>query len=313
MSEREIAVCVHGLTKSYGRTQVLKGVDFEINEGSVFCLLGSNGAGKTTIIHILATLLKPDGGEASICGYDIVREAKEVRRHFSLTGQYAAVDELLTARENLIMIGRLFHIPCPKQKADGLLARFRLTADANKKVSAYSGGMRRRLDIAMSLTSNPEIIFLDEPTTGLDPQNRLELWRIIRELAHSGVTIFLTTQYLEEAERLADTIAILDGGRIVKLGTPDELKSLNAGSNLIFYFATSGDLSSAKQCLDGYSCVADENTLALSVGTDGDVAVVTEIIGRLSGVDVAQMEQKRASLEDIFLQVVGNQEGRSDE
>lgn len=182
MNERKLTILVRGLAKSYGKKKVLENVDFEIPTGSVFCLLGSNGAGKTTIINILSTLLKPDSGEARICSFDVVKQAAEARRHFSLTGQFAAVDELLTGRENLIMAARLFHRPNPKQKSDELLERFGLTSEANKKVSAYSGGMRRRLDIAMSLTASPEVIFLDEPTTGLDPQNRLELWRMAMSL-----------------------------------------------------------------------------------------------------------------------------------
>ncbi|MDR1321325.1 MAG: ATP-binding cassette domain-containing protein [Gracilibacteraceae bacterium] len=304
MNEREIAVSVRGLTKNYGKSQVLKGVDFEIPKGSVFCLLGSNGAGKTTIIHILTTRLKPNAGEARICGYDAVKQPAKARRHFSLTGQYAAVDELLTARENLIMIGRLFHIQNPKQKADELLRRFGLTADAHKAVSAYSGGMRRRLDIAMSLTADPEIIFLDEPTTGLDPQNRLEMWQIVRELTKSGITIFLTTQYLDEAERLADTIAILNDGKIVKQGTPEGLKSLIVGSSLVLYFETAADLAKAKERLDGSSLSADNDALTLSITTDGRMKAVAEIIDRLSDLSVTQMEQKRASIEDVFLQLV---------
>jgi ABC-2 type transport system ATP-binding protein len=308
MTQRDSVVSVRGLTKSYGKAQILKGVDFEIPKGSVFCLLGSNGAGKTTIIHILTTLLKPNAGEAWICGYDVMRQSAEVRRHFSLTGQYAAVDELLTARENLIMIGRLFHVQNPKQKADELLVRFGLTADAHKVVSAYSGGMRRRLDIAMSLTANPEIIFLDEPTTGLDPQNRLEMWRIVRELTKSGITIFLTTQYLDEAERLADTIAILNDGKIVKQGTPEELKSLIAGSSLVLYFETSTDLSKAKERLAGFSLSADNDVLTLSLTTDGNMSATADILNRLSDLTVTQMEQKRASIEDVFLQFVTTKE-----
>lgn len=307
------AISVSGLTKRYGKSQVLCGVDFEIAPGEVFCLLGSNGAGKTTIINILATLLRADSGTAQICGFDVNRQAREVRRHFSLTGQYAAVDELLTARENLIMAGRLFHIQNSHQKADELLERFGLAADAHKKVAAYSGGMRRRLDIAMSLTGSPEIIFLDEPTTGLDPQNRLELWRIVRELCASGITIFLTTQYLEEAERLADTIAILHNGRIVRSGTPDELKSLSTGSNLTFSFGRPAAFAAARQQLAGYKCNADEGALTLTVRTDGSMAAVAELIGRLAGIEVAQMEQSRASLEDVFLQLVAGGEDRTHE
>ena len=308
MGGEEAAVFARGLTKGYGKSEVLKGVDLEIPHGSVFCLLGPNGAGKTTVISILATLLRPDGGEARICGYDVVRQAAEARRHFSLTGQYAAVDELLTARENLVMIGRLFHIQDPKRKADELLEQFGLTADAHKVVSAYSGGMRRRLDIAMSLTADPEVIFLDEPTTGLDPQSRLETWGTVRELADGGTTVFLTTQYLDEAERLADTIAILNGGKIAEQGTPEELRSLVARSSLVLSFATPADCLAATERLAGYA-FSVEHTVALSVATDGSMAATMDVLERLSGLNVAQMEQKRASIEDVFLEFVAGKGG----
>lgn len=217
---------VNGLQKSYKTLPVLKGVDFEVAKGSIFALLGSNGAGKTTIVRILTTLLKQDGGTATVNGYDVVSRPDSVRQCISLTGQFAAVDEMLTGRENLVMIARLRHLKTPGQIADDLLKRFGLTEAANRRVSTYSGGMRRRLDIAMSLIGRPALIFLDEPTTGLDPEARIEVWKVIKELAEGGTTIFLTTQYLEEAEQLADQIAILHEGRIIARGTLAELKSL---------------------------------------------------------------------------------------
>jgi ABC-2 type transport system ATP-binding protein len=218
------AIQVKGLQKSYKNLQVLKGVDFEVERGCIFALLGSNGAGKTTIIKILATLLKPDGGTAAINGFDVVSNPAEVRRSISLTGQFAAVDEILTGRENVVMIAKLRHLDNPNQVADGLLNRFGLTEAASRRVSTYSGGMRRRLDIAMSLVGQPQLIFLDEPTTGLDPEARLEVWRVVKEMAAIGTTVFLTTQYLEEAEQLADQIAILHEGRIIASGTLADLK-----------------------------------------------------------------------------------------
>lgn len=220
------AIQVQGLQKSYKKLHVLKGVDFEVKKGSIFALLGSNGAGKTTIVRILTTLLKQDGGTASVNGFDVALKPDNVRQSISLTGQFAAVDEVLTGRENLSMIARLRHLENPHQVADDLLNRFGLTESADRGVSTYSGGMRRRLDIAMSLIGKQQIIFLDEPTTGLDPEGRLEVWKIVEELANNGTTVFLTTQYLEEAEQLADRIAILHEGKIIANGTLADLKKL---------------------------------------------------------------------------------------
>ncbi|MEK4058397.1 MULTISPECIES: ABC transporter ATP-binding protein [Paenibacillus] len=222
----DIAIQVKDLKKSYKTTEVLKGVNFEARRGEIFALLGSNGAGKTTIVKTLTTLLKQDGGTAFVNGFDVASKPDHVRQSISLTGQFAAVDEILTGRENLIMIARLRHLTNPIQIADDLLNRFGLTEAANRKVSTYSGGMRRRLDIAMSLVGKPQLIFLDEPTTGLDPEGRNEVWKTVKELANNGTTVFLTTQYLEEAEQLADQIAILHEGRIIASGTVAELKKL---------------------------------------------------------------------------------------
>ncbi len=220
------SIQVHGLQKSYDKLQVLKGVDLAVEKSCIFALLGSNGAGKTTMIKILTTLLKADGGTAIVNGFDVAAKPGDVRQSISLTGQFAAVDEILTGRENVIMIARLRHLSNPRQIADDLLDRFGLTDAADRRVSTYSGGMRRRLDIAMSLVGKPQIIFLDEPTTGLDPEARLEVWKTVKELAHNGTTVFLTTQYLEEAEQLADRIAILHEGKIIANGTLADLKKL---------------------------------------------------------------------------------------
>ena len=222
----EKSIQVKGLQKSYKQIHVLKGVDFEVDKGSIFALLGSNGAGKTTIIKILTTLLKQDSGTATVNGFDVSENSDDVRQSISLTGQFTAVDEILTGRENLIMIAKLRHLKNPLQVADGLLNRFGLADAADRRVSTYSGGMRRRLDIAMSLVGKPQLIFLDEPTNGLDPEARLEVWKSVEELADHGTTVFLTTQYLEEAEQLADQIAILHDGRIIADGTFADLKKL---------------------------------------------------------------------------------------
>ncbi|WP_157244980.1 ABC transporter ATP-binding protein [Nonomuraea typhae] len=220
------AIRVQGLQKAYKTLQVLRGVDFEVARGSVFALLGSNGAGKTTAVRILSTLLKADGGTARVNGFDVAQRAADVRESISLTGQFAAIDEILTGRENLMLVAKLRHLKNPGTIADDLLRRFSLTEAGARKASTYSGGMRRRLDIAMSLVGNPPVVFLDEPTTGLDPQARLEVWQTVRELAGRGTTVLLTTQYLDEAEQLADRIAILHQGRIIVNGTLAELKQL---------------------------------------------------------------------------------------
>jgi ABC-2 type transport system ATP-binding protein len=215
-----------GIKKAYKEVEVLKGVDLEVEQGGVFALLGSNGAGKTTMIRIMATLLKADSGSVVINGYDISKNPGDIRGCISLTGQFAAIDEILTGRENLQMIAKLRHLKNPNQVADELIRRFSMSEAADRRVSTYSGGMKRRIDIAMSLVGNPKIIFLDEPTTGLDPEARLEVWKLVKELSMAGTTVFLTTQYLEEAEQLADKIAILHGGRIIALDTLTGLKKL---------------------------------------------------------------------------------------
>jgi len=224
--DRRPAIRLENVEKSYGKLHVLRGVTFEVAPGSVFALLGSNGAGKTTIVRILSTLLTADAGIAAVNGSDVATEPRRVREAISLTGQFAAVDEILTGRENLVLVAKLRHLSSPGRIADDLLARFDLADAASRRVSTYSGGMRRRLDIAMSLIGTPAVVFLDEPTTGLDPEARIEVWRIIRKLAEAGTTVLLTTQYLDEAEQLADRIAILHEGRIIANGTLTELKRL---------------------------------------------------------------------------------------
>ena len=222
----DAAIRVRGLEKSFRDVQVLRGIDFEVATGTIFALLGSNGAGKTTLVRILSTLVKADAGTVTVHGFDVATEPSDVRESISLTGQFAAVDDVLTGRENLVLVARLRHLETPREVAEGLLARFGLADAADRKVSTYSGGMRRRLDIAMSLIGDPSVIYLDEPTTGLDPQARIEVWQTIKELARGGTTVVLTTQYLDEAEQLADRIAILHQGTIIQNGTLAELKRL---------------------------------------------------------------------------------------
>lgn len=226
MTMQSQTIRVRGLEKSYGQLDVLRGVDFDVARGSIFALLGSNGAGKTTVVRILSTLLRADAGVANVNGFDVATQGSEVRQAISLTGQFAAVDEMLSGWENLVLVARLRHLDDPDLVADELLARFSLTDAGARKVSTYSGGMRRRLDIAMSLIGNPPVIFLDEPTTGLDPQARIEVWQTVKDLAQGGTTVLLTTQYLDEAEQLADRIAILHKGRIIVNGTLAELKQM---------------------------------------------------------------------------------------
>ncbi|REF99570.1 ABC-2 type transport system ATP-binding protein [Asanoa ferruginea] len=250
------AIHVQGLEKSYKELHVLRGVDFDVARGSIFALLGSNGAGKTTVVRILATLLKADAGTAGVNGFDVASQAADVRESISLTGQFAAVDEILTGRENLVLIARLRHLKEPGAIADELLRRFSLTEAGSRRVATYSGGMRRRLDISMSLIGNPPVIFLDEPTTGLDPEARIEVWQAIRELAAGGTTVLLTTQYLDEAEQLADRIAILHEGRIIVNGTLAELKALLPPAKVEYiekqptledvFFAVVGDTTKTK-------------------------------------------------------------------
>lgn len=220
------ALEIVGLMKSFGDHAVLKGVDLSVPTGSIYALLGSNGAGKTTAVKILSTLLKADGGSAAVNGYDVATQPAQVREAISLTGQFAAVDEVLTGHENLVLVAELRHLPDPRRTADDLLARFDLTDAGGRRAATYSGGMRRRLDIAMSLVGHPSVLFLDEPTTGLDPQSRIEVWKTVQELAGGGTTVFLTTQHLDEAEHLADRVAILHAGRIIADGTVAELKQL---------------------------------------------------------------------------------------
>lgn len=311
MEQTETIISVSSLEKSFKGIQVLKGVDFSISKGSIFTLLGSNGAGKTTTVKILSTLIKPDGGKAEICGYDVVRQGMKVRKHISLTGQYAAVDEVLTGRENLRMIGALRHLPDRNKKADELLESFNLVDAGGRRVSTYSGGMRRRLDLAMSLLGNPSVIFLDEPTTGLDPQSRLAMWKIIKALAAAGTTVFLTTQYLEEAEQLADHIAILNDGLIVAEGTPGALKKRIPQGTVELTFYSENEMEKACGLLKEYQVSKYKETLTITIMTDGSVKQLTDLLNHINnaGISVSGFTQKLPTLEDVFLKLVSKKEG----
>jgi ABC-2 type transport system ATP-binding protein len=301
----DMAIEASGLAKSYRDVRVLDGVDLNIPRGSVFALLGPNGAGKTTAVRILATLTEADAGQARVAGFDVRRERSAVRRRISLTGQFAALDDAQTGEENLRMMGRLARLSRAeaRQRATELIQRFDLTAAARRRAGTYSGGMRRRLDIAASLVGRPSVIFLDEPSTGLDPQSRLTMWQVVEGLAAEGVTVFLTTQYLEEAERLAETIAVLDGGRIIAQGTAAELKQRVAAQRLDLTGASEAAYDDLTRHFGERAIHRDHASLTLGVPTDGSAAEVRALLdtadpGRTL---VASFAVQTASLDDVFL------------
>jgi ABC-2 type transport system ATP-binding protein len=299
-----------GLTKSFRDSRVLDGVNLSVQAGEVLALLGPNGAGKTTTVRILATLLAPDAGAARVAGFDIRDAPAQVRKRLSLTGQYATVDDLQTGMENLVMIGRLRGLGprAARARAGELLAAFDLTAAANKRVGSYSGGMRRRLDLAASLVTQPEVLFLDEPTTGLDPRSRQAVWRIVADLASAGVTVLLTTQYLEEADALADRIAVLDGGRIIAEGTARELKARIADSRLDLVATDLTAYETLRDALGDRVTAADPCALALSVGSDGSASHVRAVLDEIDPARalLTRFDVHRASLDDVFLALTGN-------
>ncbi|RSM35078.1 daunorubicin resistance protein DrrA family ABC transporter ATP-binding protein [Amycolatopsis balhimycina DSM 5908] len=302
----DLAIMASGLRKAYQDKVVLDGIDLDVRAGSVFSLLGPNGAGKTTTVNVLTTLAGADGGSVRVAGHDVATEAKAVRAAIGVTGQFAAVDELLTGQENLQLMVDLHRGPAGKRTVDELLERFELTESARKPASTYSGGMRRKLDLAMTLVGHPRIIFLDEPTTGLDPRSRRTMWSLIRELVADGVTIFLTTQYLEEADQLADRIAVLDQGRLVAQGTPDELKRRIPGTHVRLRFTTAAELDAAARVLAGST--RDDEGMVLRVPGDGGTKSLRTLLDRLDEYAIAagELSVHTPDLDDVFLALTGH-------
>ncbi|MCI3928458.1 ATP-binding cassette domain-containing protein [Streptomyces sp. AN091965] len=299
------AIAVSGLRKTYGDKAVLDGIDFDVAAGSVFSMLGPNGAGKTTTVNVLATLARPDAGTVRVAGHDVATATKQVRAAIGVTGQFAAVDELLTGRENLRMMADLKRVRSGRRVVGELLDRFDLAESADKLAATYSGGMRRKLDLAMTLVGSPRIIFLDEPTTGLDPRSRRTMWGIVRELVAEGTTLFLTTQYLEEADQLADRIVVLDHGRLVAQGTPEELKRQVPGTHVRLCFADRSGLDAAARVLAG--AARDEQELILRVPSDGESKSLRALLDRLDqhAINAQEFSVHTPDLDDVFLALTG--------
>ncbi|MBF6229104.1 MULTISPECIES: ATP-binding cassette domain-containing protein [Nocardia] len=306
-SNRPPAITATGLRKSYGDHQVLAGIDLRVDAGTIFALLGPNGAGKTTTVQILSTMIAADAGELRVAGHDVGREPDEVRAAIGVTGQFAAVDNLLTGEENLAMMAVLHHLGRRerKERVSRLIEQFDLVDAARRPASTYSGGMRRRLDIAMGLVGDPQVLFLDEPTTGLDPRSRRAVWRLVRELVAGGTTVFLTTQYLEEADQLADQIALIDGGKVVAQGTPEQLKRLVPGGHVNLRFTDARALAAAAQLLG--ATTRDEDELTLQIPSDGGIDTLHTLLDRLSAASIqaAELSIHTPDLDDVFLALTG--------
>jgi ABC-2 type transport system ATP-binding protein len=302
------AIVATGLHKSYGKKVVLDGIDLDIPEGTIFALLGPNGAGKTTAVRILSTYIRADGGEARVAGHDLAKEPDAVRTAIGVTGQFSAVDKLLTGEENLLLMADLHHLGNRqgRRRVAELLKQFDIVEAGPKSVSTYSGGMQRRLDLAMTLIGNPRIIFLDEPTTGLDPTSRRMMWQIIRELASGGVTIFLTTQYLDEADHLADRVAVLDKGKLVAEGTPQELKRRIPGGHVRLQFTDATVLANAARIFGEVS--RDDDALTLQIPTDGGVSSVRALLDQLhrENIEVEALTVHTADLDDVYFALTGH-------
>lgn len=311
MSMNESVIEIKNLKKSFGKVSVLDGINLTVKRGTMLALLGPNGAGKTTTVRILSTLLKPDSGEVFVNGFNVSTEADKVRHTIGLTGQYAAIDELLTGRENLEMMGRLYHLGKAKSKARAteLLAQFDITDAADRPAKTYSGGMRRRLDLAASLVATPPVIFLDEPTTGLDPRSRLTMWSVIEELMKKGATILLTTQYLEEADKLANQIAVLDKGRIIAQGTADELKAKVGNERTEITIERAEDFSRARKLFEPRGAQSNEAEKSISIPTDGSVGAIKMILDTLTKeqIEIDAMSVHKPTLDDVFLKLTGHE------
>lgn len=313
MTNQRPAILVEGLRKRFGTNEALRGLDLSVEEGTVLGLLGPNGAGKTTAVRILATLLPPDAGRAEVAGFDVVTQADALRSHIGLTGQYAAVDEYLTGRENLEMVGRLYHLPKrqARQRAEELLVRFDLADAAHRIAKTYSGGMRRRLDLAASLIMSPPVLFLDEPTTGLDPRSRMAMWEVIGELVAGGTTLLLTTQYMEEADQLAHRIAVIDHGRVIAEGTADELKARIGGERLAITVARGSDLDAARRALTPYGAgemYIDAARRTLLVPVTNGARLLANVIRDLdaAAVHLDDFGLRRPTMDDVFLTLTGH-------
>lgn len=314
MAHAPAAIEAEGLRKNYKDQEVLKGIDLHVPAGTVLGLLGPNGAGKTTTVRILSTLLRLDGGRATVCGFDVSKDPREVRRRIGLSGQYAAVDEELSGRENLVLLGRLLHLgtAAARARAEEMLSRFHLSDAGDKPLREYSGGMRRRLDLASTLVGSPEVIFLDEPTTGLDPKSRLDLWAVVRELVAEGVTVLLTTQYLEEADELADRIAVIDKGAVVAEGSSDELKRRVGEERLEITFADPADVPAALTALSGVlvgELTRDDHKGVLGIQLQDGLAGIARAADALhrAGIPVSDFAQRRPSLDEVFLTLTDHQ------
>jgi ABC-2 type transport system ATP-binding protein len=319
MGDLQTAIEAEGLHKAYGKTVALRGLDLTVERGTILGVLGPNGAGKTTTVRILATLLRPDAGRATVDGYDVVLQAPKVRSRIGLTGQFAAIDDLLTGRENLELVGTLSHLGSQevRQRASQLLERFRLSDAASRLARTYSGGMRRRLDLAASLLAAPSILFLDEPTTGLDPRSRMEIWEVIRELVAEGTTVLLTTQYLEEADQLADRIVVVDGGRVIASGTAADLKSRVGGERVELVLGDSSDLAQASEILSALSAgrvTTDHDSRRLTMPVSAGASALPSIIRGLddSGVRIVDIALRQPTLDDAFLILTGQDDARTD-
>ena len=316
MNELKNIIEVKNLTKSYGSNNVLKGINLKVEKGSMLALLGPNGAGKTTIVRILSTLLSHNSGSVEVGGYDVTKQADQVRNIIGLTGQSAAVDELLTGRENLVMMGRLYRLTkeCAKARAQELLEEFDLLDAADRITKTYSGGMRRRLDLAVSPIATPPIIFLDEPTTGLDPRSRLAMWAIIKKLLQNNTTILLTTQYLEEADQLADRIAVIDGGKVIAEGTAKELKSKVGKDRLELTLDNAEKLTKAKKILSKYTTTINEKDFTICAVIEDTDIDVQDILRRLSKADInlVSLAVHKPTLDDVFLSLTGKQKMAAD-